>query len=397
MDRAEAVALDDVDPLSSFRDRFVITDEAINYCLGNSLGRLPRATAERVRHILDDEWGGQLIRGWDHWADRPLDVGDLIGTHVVGAAPGQVAVADSTTVNLHRLAAAALAHAGPDRPVIITDRGNFPTDRYVFEGLGPVRWVDHPNDLADALVGSLAHDVGLVSFSWVDYRSSEIADVSAITEAAHGAGALMLWDLSHAAGIVPVGLDAIGADLAVGCTYKYLNAGPGAPAFQYVRADLIDELPVATPGWFGQNDQFAMGPTYQPRPGVGRFLAGTPNIVGVEAVRVGVEMLADAGIDDIRTKSQALTGMAIRLFGEWLEPLGCELMTPLLPHRRGGHIALLHPDATAISAALAADHGVLTDVRQPGIIRLSFAPLYTRYGDVWDAIDGVREVLTRSQ
>jgi kynureninase len=385
--RAEAEALDRDDPLAAFRDRFVHDDPELIYADGNSLGRLPRETVERLRRRVD-EWGSRLVRAWPDWIDLPLEIGDDLAAGVLGARPGEVLVSDSTTVNLFKLAAAAREL----RPgAILTDAGNFPTDRYVLEGLGGVVQfeadpIDGPtaDDVARALAG---REVSLVSLSHVAYRSGALADLRAITGVAHEAGALVLWDLSHSAGAVPVELDASGADLAVGCTYKYLNAGPGAPAFLYVRGELQSALRSPIWGWFAQREQFAMGPAYDPVAGIGRFLAGTPPILDLTAVEVGVRLVAEAGIAALREKSLALTELAVRLHDERLAPLGLELGSPRDPERRGAHVSVRHHDAWRICRAAIERASLVPDFRAPDSIRLGFPPLYTRFVDVWDAVD----------
>ncbi len=313
LSRAGAEKLDEADPLAAFRDRFVIDDPFVIYMDGNSLGRLSIATERRLTEMIRLEWGGELIRGWDHWLTLPQEVGDRLGASLLGAAPGQVVVSDSTTVNLYKCAVAALDARGARR-VIVTDSENFPTDRYVFEGLAHQRGLtlrmvpSHPVDgLSAGLAASaIDEDVALVSFSHVAYASGAIADLGAITEVAHRSGALVLWDLSHTVGSFPVELDAAGVDLAVGCTYKYVNAGPGAPAFLYVNSARQRELRQPIWGWFGQREQFEMGPAYDPVPDIAQFLVGTPPVPGLAAVDEGVKLLAEAGIHALRTKGVAL-------------------------------------------------------------------------------------------
>lgn len=387
--RAAAAALDADDPLAAFRERFVLDEGDRVYVDGNSLGRLPLAARDRIARLVD-EWGERLVTAWPDWIDAPLRAGDHLARACLGAAPGTVLVADSTTVNLYKLAAAVLA-ARPGRPVLVTDAGEFPTDRYVLQGLGEVRLLDAdpvdgptPDDVADACAGG---DVGLVCLSLVSYRSGALADVGAITTAAHRAGALVLWDLSHAAGAVEVELDASGADLAVGCTYKYLNGGPGSPAYLYVRRGLQEALRSPIQGWFGQREQFAMGPAYEPLPGIGRFAAGTPPILGIAAVEAGVELVEEAGIAAIQAKAAALTTLAVELADERLAPLGFELGTPRDPARRGAHVALRHPQAWQVCQALLARADVVPDFRGPDVVRFGLPPLYTRFVDVWDAVD----------
>jgi kynureninase len=329
--------------------------------------------------------------------DLPFRTGDLIGSALLGAAAGQVVVSDSTTVNLYKLAAAAL-DARPDRSVIITDDDNFPTDRYVLEGLAAQRGVElrlvhtdideglDPDVLRDAVDENTA----LVSLSHVAYRSGALLDMAAVNEIVHGAGALVLWDLCHSAGSVPVRLDATGADLAVGCTYKYLNGGPGSPAFLYVREDLQALLRQPIWGWFGQRNQFAMGPAYDPVPGIDRFLAGTSAVLGLAAVEEGARLLAEAGIDRLRAKGQELTGYMIELAKAWLP--GFDLATPPDPARRGSHVSLRHPDAWRFTQALI-EAKVIPDYRTPDRLRLGPAPINTSFTDVWDGLDRLRRIV----
>jgi len=399
--RTYAEQLDLADPLAKFRDRFVWPDDAPIYLDGNSLGPLPLATQARISEVVGSEWGIGLVRSWGRWVGLPRDVGDLIGEHLTGAAPGQVLVGDSTTVNLFKLVNAAL-DARPGRIALITDDDNFPTDRYVVEGVAAQRGcelrmihTDLDHGLAeDALLAALGPEVALVSLSHVAYRSGALADMPRITSLVHDAGALVLWDLCHSAGAVPIRLDASGADLAVGCTYKYLNAGPGAPAFLYVREELQDRMRQPIWGWFSQNDQFAMGPGYDPVPGIERFATGTPQIIGTVAVAEGTKLLAEAGIERLREKGVALTSYLIHLADDWLEPYGFRLASPRADARRGNHVTLYHPDAWRISQALIAA-GVIGDYRTPDRLRLGPAPITTRFTDVWDALDRLRQISAR--
>jgi kynureninase len=398
-DRDYAAGLDAADPLAGFRDRFADDGRGLIYLDGNSLGRLPLATAERIAQVVREEWASGLIGSWDHWMGLPARVGDLLGEHLIGAAPGQVAVSDSTTVNLYKLACAAL-DARPDRHVIITDDDNFPTDRYVFQGLAArhgceLRMIHTDMDagLDEAvLAAALDEDTALVSLSHVAYRSAALADMATVTDLVHTSGALMLWDLCHSAGAVPVRLDECGADLAVGCTYKYLNAGPGAPAFLYVRRELQNELRQPIWGWMGQRDLFEMGPDYDPLPGIERFTTGTPQVVAITAVHEGARLLAEAGIGRLRDKGVQLTEYLIDLADAWLGPLGGTLASPRDPTRRGSHVTIHHPQARRIYRALTA-RGVITDYRSPDRIRFGPAPIYTRFSDVRDAIDATRQII----
>jgi kynureninase len=322
----------------------------------------------------------------------------MLGEHLLGAAAGQILVCDSATVNLYKLAWAAL-DARPGRDVIVTDDDNFPTDRYVLEGIAAQRGCELrmiSTDLdsgvdRDTLAAALDDRVALVSLSQVAYRSGALADMAGLTELIHQVGALVIWDLCHSVGSVPVELDASGADLAVGCTYKYLNAGPGAPGFLYVRADLQDGLRQPIWGWFGQREQFEMGPGYDPAPGIDAFATGTPQIIGTVAVEEGTRLLGEAGIDRLRAKSTALTGYLIALADERLAPHGFALATPRADDRRGGHISLRHPEAFRISQALIREK-VIVDYRTPDRLRISPVAITTSFTDVWDAVDKIRRI-----
>jgi kynureninase len=397
--RAYAEALDADDPLAGFRDRFERDAEPLIYLDGNSLGPLPSATRARIGEVVASEWGAGLVRSWNTWIGLPLRVGDMLGEHLIGAAPGQVAVCDSTTVNLYKLAWAAL-DARPGRGVIVTDDDNFPTDRYVLEGIAAQRGcelrmirtdIDQGID-AGAVAAAVDQGTALVSLSHVAYRSGAIADMAEITRIVHDAGALALWDLCHSAGAIPVRLDACGADLAVGCTYKYLNAGPGAPAFLYVRRDLQPGLRQPVWGWFGQRDQFGMGQGYQPVTGIGQYLTGTPQVIGTVAVEEGVRLLAEAGITRLQAKAVALTSYLIGLADVWLAGSGITVASPRQDARRGAHVTLAHPEAWRISQTLIKE-GVIGDYRTPGRLRLGPVPVFTRFTDVWDAMNVLRRIM----
>jgi kynureninase len=398
LERGYAEKLDAADPLAEYRERFLLEDPGLIYLNGNSLGALPRATLARMETVFREEWGTALARSWDHWVDLPARAGDVVG-ELIGAAAGQVIVTDNTTVNLYKLATAAL-DARPGRHVIITDHDNFPSDRYVMAGLAAQRGAElrmlatdinegvHP-DLVRAAVDE---DTALVSLSHVAYRSGALADMAAITAIVHQAGALMLWDLCHSVGAVPVDLDGCEADLAVGCTYKYLNAGPGAPAFAYVSARLREALRQPIWGWFSQRDQFGMGPSYDPAPGMAKFMTGTPSIPGTAAVEEGARLLLEAGPEPMRDKSMRLTAYLIELADAWLVPLGCAIATPREASRRGGHVSFCHPQAERIVEQLASD-GVIADYRTPDRFRFGLSPLTTRFTDVWDAADAARALI----
>lgn len=384
-----ARALDAADPLRPFRERFSFPEPEVVYLDGNSLGRPPLAALEAIRHA-GDRWATALIRGWafEGWLEFPLRVGDLLASGVLGARPDEVAVADSTTVNLYRLASAAL-DARRERRVVVVERSEFPTDRYVGEGLArerdlEIRWLD--GDPTEGLTTSeieaaLGPDVALLILSAVNYRSAAIVDIRAVTDAARAAGTLVLWDLSHAGGSIPVDLEANGVDLAVGCTYKYLNGGPGAPAYLYVRRELRDELRPPIQGWFAQRNQFDMGPAFHRRDGIGGWLVGTPGIIALAAAEAGIALTAEAGISAIREKGIALTSYAIELLDEGLAPLGCSLGSPRDPARRGAHISIRHPEARRLTAELIS-RKVLPDFRAPDSIRIGLSPLTTSFEDV---------------
>jgi kynureninase len=400
-DRAEAAALDDADELRAFHERFVVAGDGLIYLDGNSLGRLPRDTAVRLTEVVQSQWGERLIRAWSEgWMELPRTLGDRLGSELLGAAPGQVAIADSTTVCFYKLAAAALS-ARPGRTQIITDVDNFPTDRYVLESLAAERELEILWVRADPAAGPepahvaelISERTALVTFSHVNYRSAFILDARAITGIAHEAGALALWDLSHSAGAIPVNLDGDGVDLAVGCTYKYLNGGPGAPAFLYVRAEHQGRLRQPIWGWLGRQDPFEMAPGYLPGDGISAMLSGTPPVLALTAVAAGLDLVVEAGIDAIRRKSIGLTEYAIALIDDWLAPLGCSVGSPRAASRRGSHVALVHPQARTLSRRLIED-GAVVDFRTPDVIRLGLSPLTTRFTDVYDALDRVRRMLT---
>jgi len=399
MPDVDPVALDAADPLAAFRDRFVPTEDGVVYLDGNSLGRPTKASVERIA-ALADTWSRRLIRGWeDGWLELPLVVGDLLATGVLGADPGTVAVADSTTVNLYRVAAAAL-DARPGRRTVVVERSEFPTDRYIVEGLArerdlAIRWLDGDpvEGLAtDEIVATFGDDTALLILSAVNYRSAAIVDIRAVTQAAREAGALVLWDLSHAGGSIPVDLAANGVDLAVGCTYKYLNGGPGAPAYLYVRRELQDELRPPIQGWFAQAEQFEMGPTFERRAGIGGWLVGTPGILALTSAQAGIEVVAAAGIGAIRAKGIALTEYAIALTDAWLAPLGCSVGSPRDAARRGAHVAIRHPEARRLTRAMI-ERAVIPDFRAPDSIRVGLSPLTTSFGDVHAGLGAIRELL----
>jgi len=397
LDRANE--LDAQDPLAHFLDRFLPAEGVIAYLDGNSLGRPLVATAEAMQSFVRHAWGTRLIRGWDdEWMRWPETIGDLIGSGVLGAAPGQTVVADSTTVMLYKLARAALA-ARPGRDEIVLDTDNFPTDRYVMEGIAAergvtLRWVEthpeagiQPEQVAEAVGDRTA----LVVFSHVAYRSGFVADVPVITALAHDAGALVLWDLCHSAGSVPIHLDEWGVDLAVGCTYKYLNGGPGSPGFGYVRSGLQGQVQQPIWGWMGRKDAFEMGPGYTPADGIRSVVSGTPPILAMLPVRHGVELVAEATVEAIRAKSVLLTSFAIEIVDSWPEDLGVRVASPRESSQRGGHVTIVRPDFRELMSELWA-RGVIPDFRAPDGIRIGMAPLSTSFLELYDAMAVIRAV-----
>ena len=400
MSYEQAKALDAADPLAELREQFAIGDDPVAYLDGNSLGRPPHTTIERLRHVLEQEWATGLIRGWSAgWTQLPVRVGDLLGATVLGAAPGQVVVADSTSVNLFKLLHAA-AGLRADRSEIVVAEVDFPTDRYLVDAVGAqrgltVRWLPAQprggvavEDLADVLSDSTA----VVVLSHVDYRSGYLADLASITKSVQAVGAVVVWDLSHSAGVAPIALDAAGVDFAVGCTYKYLNAGPGAPAYLYVAQRHLDAVEQPVPGWFGAADVFAMAGGYAPAADARQMLSGTPHVLGIVAVEEGLKVIAQAGIEPIRAKAVALTQMVVELVDDHLLPLGATLQSPRDPSVRGAHVTVGVPRAREITEALI-ERGIVPDFRNPDMIRLGLSPLTTSYAETWTALDTLRDLL----
>jgi len=397
---AEAQGLDGLDPLAAHLDAFVDAPGVSAYLDGNSLGRPLRSLPERLAEFVRDDWGTRLIRSWDEqWMDLPTELGDRIGLVTIGAAAGQTVVADSTTVLLYKLMRAAVA-ARTDRSEIVIEEGNFPTDRFVAEGIAAergltVRWLT-----ADPVHGVRVEDVAsavseqtaLVVLSHVDYRSGALADMKAITDAVHETGALMLWDLCHSAGVIPIELDACGVDLAVGCTYKYLNGGPGSPAFAYVNERHHGVLRQPIQGWMGAGDVFAMGSAYAPADGIRQFISGTPPVLGMLAMQGMLDLIETATIDGVREKSKTLTDFAVRAFDDVLAPLDVRLLSPRDAGKRGGHVTIGHPDFAEVTKTLWAD-GVIPDFRFPDGIRLGLSPLSTSHAEVLSGVLAVRDAL----
>lgn len=385
----QARARDAADPLARWHEAFRLP-EGVIYLDGNSLGPLPAATPQRLAEVVERQWGERLIRSWNEagWIDWPVSVGEKIAP-LIGAASGQVIVCDSTSVNLYKLIASALAMR-PGRTVVLSEPGNFPTDLYMIAGLEAqglaTRRLAAPGDLAAAL----DDDVALLLLTHAHYKSGRLHDMAALTRAAHDAGALVLWDLSHSAGAVEVALDACAADFAVGCGYKYLNGGPGAPAFAYVAARHQDALAQPLTGWMGHAAPFAFADDYAPAPGMNRLLAGTPPILGLAALEVGVELIGRIGMAPLAEKSRALSEFFRAAIGALAPQL--ELVSPADPHQRGSQLSFRHPHAYALSQALIAQ-GVIGDFRDPDILRLGFAPAYLRFADVARAAELLAELL----
>lgn len=397
-----ARALDAADPLRAHLDAFAEMPGVSAYLDGNSLGRPLRDTGERIAEFVRDDWGTRLIRSWDEqWMDLPTSLGDRIGASCLGAAAGQTVVADSTTVLLYKLMRAALSACG-DRTEIVIEEGNFPTDRFVAEGVAAetgmtVRWISadpvhgvQAADIADAVGAQTA----LVVLSHVDYRSGALADMKGITAQVHEAGALMMWDLCHSVGVIPMRLDEWGVDLAVGCTYKYLNGGPGAPAFAYVRAAHHGVLRQPIQGWMGAADVFAMGPAYAPDDTIRQFISGTPPVLGMLPMQGMLDHIEQATIDGIRAKSKTLTDLAVQAYDEVLAPLGVRLLSPRDADLRGGHVTIGHPDFRTVTQRLWAD-GVIPDFRFPDGIRLGLSPLSTSHVETVSGVLAVRDALAQ--
>ncbi|MFC7848625.1 kynureninase [Arthrobacter sp. NPDC057388] len=398
----KAARLDATDPLASYRDLFVGADTELSYLDGNSLGRPLKRTAGDIATFIEEGWGGRLIRGWDEeWLDLPQTIGDQLGRAVLGAAAGQTIIADSTTVVLYKLIRAALAAVeDPSRREIVVDTDNFPTDRYLVEGIAKeegltLRWIEadpasgvHLEQVREAVGPATA----VVLLSHVAYRSGYLADLPAITAAVHGAGALVVWDLCHSAGSVELQLDAWDVDFAAGCTYKYLNGGPGSPAFAYVNDRHLPGLAQPIWGWMGRKDAFEMGPGYEPAAGIRGFLSGTPAIFGMIAMRGTLDLIEEAGMAAIREKSRQLTAYALELHDAWLAPAGVRLATPRDPERRGGHITVDHPAFREVTAALW-ERDVIPDFRAPQGIRIGLSPLSTGFSELHRGMAAIRDLL----
>ena len=409
-ERNYAEHLDQTDPLAKYKARFQINDPDLCYLDGNSLGRLPLDTIEAVNHFMKNEWGKELVDGWSHWIDEAQPTGDLLGRATLGAAAGQVLVCDTTSVNFYQLCTAAVK-ARPGRKTVIIDAANFPTDRFILAGIaeqfglnlitldndgtgGPnAKQINAVNELItpELLEPFLNDDVALVTLQVIHYRSGSRPDVKGITDLARNHGALVVWDASHAAGAIELKFDEWGVDLAVGCTYKYGNSGPGSPAWLYVAKRMQAELRVPIQGWFAQDDQFSMGPFFEPNREIRGFQIASPSIMGLRCVQASYSMIEEAGIQAIAAKAAKGTDLMLELFDAWLAPLGFTLLTPRDANQRGGHITIGHPEAKRIAAALRKFANVVPDYRTPNSIRLAIAPLPTSYVEVYDGFKRIKE------
>ncbi|HEY3473631.1 MAG TPA: kynureninase, partial [Anaerolineales bacterium] len=398
-----AKQLDEQDSLAHYREQFVANEPNLIYLDGNSLGRLPRSVIERMKRAVETEWGQDLIRGWNKgWWEAPARIGDKIAA-LLGAATGQVLVGDQTSINLFKLATAALT-LQPQKKRIITDTFNFPSDLYILQGivklLGDrheiVRIGPSDNDIIpdlSALEHAINEDTALVTLSHVTFKSGYLYDMAYVTELAHRKGALVLWDLSHSVGAVPIELDKSNVDLAIGCTYKYLNGGPGAPAFLYVNRRIQNDVVSPIWGWWGQDKPFEFDLNYEPAPGVQRFLVGTAPMLSTLAMEEALTPLLEAGMEALRAKSILMTDYASYLTSEVLAPWGFGLGSPRDSARRGSHISIRHEEGYRINRAMIEEMNVIPDFRAPDNIRLGFAPLYVSFVDIWEGFDRIRRVM----
>lgn len=400
-DPTYAEQLDAQDPLAHFRDQFVIDDPDLIYLDGNSLGRMPQKSRALAQDLVARQWGQRLIRGWNEgWIELQAQIGGKIG-QLIGAAADEVIVADSTSINLFKLALAAVQYNN-GRSKIITDDLNFPSDLYILHGVArlagrPLQVQIVPSDgihgPVEALAQAIDDDTALVALSHTVFKSSYTYDMTAVTQLAHRAGALMLWDMSHSVGSVPADLHAANAPLAVGCTYKYLNGGPGSPAFLYVQREWQARLGNPITGWMGHQNMFDFALDYQRDAGLRHFLTGTPPVLSTALIEPGVDLLLAAGMDQLRAKSVRQSSYLLDLWRAWLVPLGFRLNSPAEAAQRGSHVSLGHDDGWRISQALSNERRVIPDFRQPDNIRLGLAPLYTRYSDIYEAMRRLRQVV----
>jgi kynureninase len=411
-ERSTALALDAADPLAKYKQAFQISDPDLCYLDGNSLGRMPLASIKAVNDFLTAEWGTELVDGWAHWIDEAQAAGNLLGRATLGAAEGQTLVQDTTSVNFYQLCNAAIK-ARPGRKTVIIDSSNFPTDRYIIEGIaqdlglnlitlnndgmgGPGQVdVDVECELItpEVLEPFLNDDVALVTLQVIHYRSGSRPDVKAITDLVRKHGGLVVWDASHAGGAIDLQFDEWGVDLAVGCTYKYGNSGPGSPAWLYVAKSMQSQVLPTIQGWFANDKQFEMGPFFEPAEHIRRFQIASPSIMGIRAVQASYSMIEEAGMKAISEKAALGTELILALFDAWLAPLGFSLLTPRDHNQRGGHITVGHPDAKKIAAAMRSMTNTIPDYRTPNSIRLAIAPLPTSYTEIYDGLQRMRDLV----
>ncbi|MCK9816919.1 MAG: kynureninase [Candidatus Pseudomonas colombiensis] len=396
--RNHCLALDEQDPLAPLREQFALPDGVI-YLDGNSLGARPVAALERARQVLEQEWGNGLIRSWNTagWRDLPQRLGNQLAS-LIGAGEDEVVITDTTSINLFKVLSAALrvqAERAPTRRVIVSESSNFPTDLYIAEGLTQMlqqgyslRLVDSP----EALPAAIGEDTAVVMLTHVNYKTGYMHDMQALTTLAHECGALTLWDLAHSAGAVPIDLHQAGADYAIGCTYKYLNGGPGSQAFAWVSPALCNLVTQPLSGWFGHARQFDMESSYEPSPGIARYLCGTQPITSLALVECGLDIFAMTDMASLRRKSLALTDLFIDLVEQRCAGHDLQLITPREHAKRGSHVSFEHPQGYAVVQALIAQ-GVIGDYREPRIMRFGFTPLYTRFSEVWDAVEKLGQIL----
>jgi kynureninase len=391
--RSDAERLDQDDPLKSLRDRFDLPSGVV-YLDGNSLGALPKTVAERVSRVVTEEWGRDLITSWNAhgWMDLPARVGGRIAP-LIGANPQEVVCADSTSINVYKLLAAALRFI-PERGVILSDTGNFPTDLYVAQGLCEFLGGEARLEVVDEekLIDAIDENTAVVMATQVNYRTGRRHDMQAITRRAHERGALMLWDLAHSAGAMPIELDAVGADFAVGCGYKYLNGGPGAPAFLYVAERHLESVRPPLSGWLGHEAPFAFDLEYRPASGIERNRVGTPAVLNMAALDAALDVFDGVDLSRVREKSVALSEYFIELVEDGCGDFDVELVSPRDASARGSQVSFRHPQAYAVMQALI-ERGFIGDFRAPDVLRFGFAPLYVRYVDAWETAAALRDVL----
>ena len=400
--------LDQNDPLSKYRSEFQVSDIDLCYLDGNSLGRLPLRTVDKINSFLKEEWGKQLVEGWEDWIDEAQKSGDLLARNILGANTGEVLVCDTTSINFYQLCSA-VVRANPTRNKIITDSANFPTDRYILEGIADqygieliiidnenVNGQEYERITADTLEAYMSNSVSLVTFQVLQYRSGALNPIKEITELAESYGAMTVWDASHAAGSVRLDFKENNIDLAVGCTYKYLCAGPGSPAWLYVSKKQQNKLNVPIQGWFAQKDQFGMGPKFEKSLDIRGFQIASPSLLGIRCVNASIELIEEAGISEIIEKAKKGTDLMIDLYDYWLADLGFELMTSRNAKNRGGHISLMHKHAKKISVALRKFERVIVDYRIPDQIRIAISPLAMTYDEVYRGMKKIRESVIRN-